>query len=438
VTDRSVTSVAALVRGAQWRMAFFCFASVGLSMCAVGLHALRDYETRSMELVARSLAFAGEPALRFNDRQAMRELIEQVANAAQIAEVTVASRNDPHWLRFERPIVGAADRMARFVEGRLIPDAATTTIGEGAELGRLSLHSNGRTLMLFLQWAFAALLGSALLMVAMIVGYSRRLASSIAAPIDGLARLTRQVRESRSFTRRAGRVGVREIDALAGDFNAMLSELELQQSTIDAHHTDLRRANETLKKLSQTDALTELPNRAYLAEHLDEVIERCRLDDRQAGLIFIDTDRFKEVNDRFGHSAGDVLLVELSKRLRDSIRDTDFVARIGGDEFVIVINPLSHSNEISSLTDRIRINLDRRVALPGGELHCISVTMGVAIFPDHADHAAGLVKAADEAMYRAKTVGRGSIGTFRPVGDAGVNDLACPWVSSSSSSSSSS
>jgi diguanylate cyclase (GGDEF)-like protein len=431
VTQPTVTSVASLLRRAQRRMALLCFACVGLSMCGVGLHALRDYETRSMELVARSIAFAGEPALRFNDKQAMLELIEQVASAAQIAEVTIDSRGEPNWLRFERPKTGVEDRVARFIEGQLIRDAAATVIGEGTQLGRISLHSNGRTLLLFVQWAMAALLISALMMIVVIGTYSRRLAKSIVRPIEGLASLTRQVRESQSFKRRAGRAGVREIDALAGDFNAMLSELELQQSMIAAHHTDLREANETLKKLSQTDSLTELPNRAYLAEHLDEVIERCRIDKRQAGLIFIDTDRFKEVNDKFGHSAGDVLLVELSKRLRESIRDTDFVARIGGDEFVIVINPLSESNEISNLTDRIRINLDRRLALPGGELRSISVTMGVAIFPDHADHAAGLVKAADEAMYRAKSVGRGSVGTFRPVGDAGVNDMACPWISSS-------
>jgi diguanylate cyclase (GGDEF)-like protein len=162
------------------------------------------------------------------------------------------------------------------------------------------------------------------------------------------------------------------------------------------------------------------------------VLERCRLDGREAGLIFIDTDRFKEVNDTYGHSAGDVLLVELSRRLRESIRDTDFVARIGGDEFVIVINPLREANEITLLTDRTRQNLDRRLALPGGDLRCTGVTTGVAVFPSHAESAAGLIKAADEAMYRAKAIGRGSVGTFRPVGDAGVNDITCPWVSSSS------
>jgi diguanylate cyclase len=418
-----MTSMAALLRSAQWRISCVSLFCVGLLMSAVGLYVLREYETRSMELVARSLAFAGEPALRFNDKQAMRELIDQVAAAAQVAEVTVDAKNARGWLSYRLPQENAEDGLARFIERQLIGDPASTSIGEGAVLGRLSLRSNGKTLMLYLQWALAALALSAVLTVLAVHGYSRRLAASIVKPINRLAGLTRQVRKSRSFQRRAAPTSVREIDALGEDFNALLSELQSQQLAIEAHHLDLRRANESLKKLSRHDPLTDLPNRAYLGEHLEAIIRRCSADHEQAGLIFIDTDRFKEVNDKYGHGAGDALLVELSKRLRQSIRDTDFVARLGGDEFVIVIDPIVDKNEVSRLTDRIRQSLDRRVQLPGAELKYISVTMGIAIFPDHAETASGLITAADQAMYRAKALGRGSVGTFKPVGDATANDL---------------
>jgi diguanylate cyclase (GGDEF)-like protein len=347
-----------------------------------------------------------------------------------LAEVTIDARNHEGWMQYAVPIDGDVDGWARLLEHGLIREPASAPIGDEPSLGQVTLRSNGKTLMLYLQWTFAALAVSALAIVFEVLGYSRRLAASIVNPIADLARLTRQVRESRSFERRAKRVAVHEIDALTDDFNALLSELQVQKEVIDAHHLDLRLANEALRKLSRHDPLTELPNRAYLGEHLEDVIQRCTRNGQQAGLIFIDTDRFKEINDRFGHRAGDALLVELSKRLRESMRDTDFVARLGGDEFVIVISPLRESVEVARLTDRIRHNLSRRVQLPGGELALISVTMGVAIFPDHAESANALIAAADEAMYRAKAVGRGSVGTFKPVGDASTNHMACPWIKS--------
>jgi len=96
-----------------------------------------------------------------------------------------------------------------------------------------------------------------------------------------------------------------------------------QQTLIEAHHDNLRRANESLKRASLHDPLTGLPNRGYLGQHLSEVIACARTQAFQVGLIFIDMDRFKEINDRHGHAAGDSLLVELSERLRSSIRDSD-------------------------------------------------------------------------------------------------------------------
>jgi len=98
--------------------------------------------------------------------------------------------------------------------------------------------------------------------------------------------------------------------------------------------------------------------------------------------------------------------------LRASIRGSDFVARLGGDEFIVVLEPLDDARQVIHLTDRIRIALDQPVQLPGARMDSISVTMGVAIFPDHADGAEGLIRAADKAMYRAKSEAPGSVATF--------------------------
>ncbi len=405
--------VAALVRNAQWRVTAFSLLGITLLMGVIGLYALREYESRSMELTARSLAFAGEPALRFNDKQAMRELIDQVVGPAQIAEIAVSDRDGMEWLRYERSSNGMIDSTARRFEQMLISMPATATIGDGPEtLGRVSLRSDGRTLMRYMIWTALALLMSMTLTAVAVFVYSRRVAWSLARPINALASLTRQVRKSRSFEHRAESSKVLEIDGLAEDFNSLLCEMQLQQSLIEAHHDKLRRANESLKRASLHDPLTGLPNRGYLGDYLSEVIADAREQAVQVGLVFIDMDRFKEINDRHGHAAGDALLVELSRRLRSSIRDSDFVARLGGDEFVIVISPQGDSSEIERLTERIRVALDQPVRLPDGHELPVSITMGMAIFPHHADTVAGLIRAADQAMYRAKAMGRGSVVTF--------------------------
>lgn len=425
MTDRRVMSVApsvaSRVRRAQWRVALFASTGLALTLSIAGLAVLRGHEQSSMHLVASSLAIAGEPALRFGDRAAMQELIDQVAGPARLAEVIVQNRSGAPWLRAERPVDGTVDAWARRLARALLPDAPSAEIGGPHDsIGRIALRSNGQTLTQYLQWAALCLAVSAAATALFVRWHARRLARWITGPIEALASLTREVRTSRDFARRAAPAAVGEIDALADDFNALLSELQAQQALIEARHTDLRRANESLWSLSRHDTLTGLPNRAYLGERLARVLEECRRHGSRAGLVFADSDRFKQINDRYGHAAGDALLIELASRLRSSVRESDFIARLGGDEFVIVLTPMRHPQEIDVLIERVRGSLNRPVRLPGGgELESISMSLGVAVYPDHADTIDDLIRAADAAMYRAKeSPQRGATATFLPSGDA--------------------
>ncbi len=136
------------------------------------------------------------------------------------------------------------------------------------------------------------------------------------------------------------------------------------------------------------------------------MVAECALTKRRAGLAFIDTDRFKQINDTYGHATGDRVLVELAERLRASIRQSDFIARVGGDEFVVVLNPPDADVDAVHLTERIDHALQVPVRLPNGELHLIGVSIGVAVYPDHADSVMTLIQAADDAMYRVKNAAR--------------------------------
>lgn len=404
---RVPTHVASLVRRGQWRIATFTIACVGLLLATAGLYASRAYEDRAMALVAQSLAVAGEPALRFDDRPAMLALLEQMADRAQLAEATITDRQGRLWLHFERPGSNWGERAARELARLLVPAPATTAIGYGADtLGSIALRSNGRTLLQYAAWSLLSLAGCLVAFALVVRLYSRSVARTLVQPIDALARLTREIRDTRAFDRRANGSSLREVNALAEDFNDLLAELQSHQEAIRQSHAGLERANAKLRAASLHDPLTRLPNRAYLFEHLASVVAECALNKRRAGLAFIDTDRFKQINDTYGHATGDRVLIELADRLRASIRQSDFIARVGGDEFVVVLNPPDADVDAVHLTERINHALEVPVKLPNGDLHLIGVSVGVAVYPDHADSVMTLIQAADDAMYRVKNASR--------------------------------
>jgi diguanylate cyclase (GGDEF)-like protein len=195
---------------------------------------------------------------------------------------------------------------------------------------------------------------------------------------------------------------VLELHALAEDFNALLAELQSQQQRIEARHRDLRRSNESLRHASLHDGLTGLPNRSHLFEHLHAVLEGGQRRGDRTALLFIDVERFKQVNDELGHAVGDALLVELARRLRGALRESDFVARHGGDEFLAVLSPLAEAAEADRCVQRIRAALAPPMRLDDGRELALGVSIGVALYPEQGGSADALIQAADAAMYRDK------------------------------------
>jgi diguanylate cyclase (GGDEF)-like protein len=168
------------------------------------------------------------------------------------------------------------------------------------------------------------------------------------------------------------------------------------------------------RHLAHHDALTGLPNREHLEAELERAVARASRHLRRVALLFIDLDGFKGVNDRFGHAAGDRLLVRVGERLRAALRAEDFVARLGGDEFVVLLDDPHEALDAARAAAGLLGALDRGVALPGGCVAAVGASIGIALFPDHGIDAPGLLAAADAAMYRVKRAGGHGVA----VGDA--------------------
>lgn len=177
--------------------------------------------------------------------------------------------------------------------------------------------------------------------------------------------------------------------------------------------TKSRNYERRIEHLATHDVLTELPNRHLLINRMQHAVEHSRRNNSQAGIMFLDLNRFKQVNDSLGHDIGDLLLKEVSVRLKKVVRETDTVARLGGDEFVIVLHDLNSVETMASVAEAVLESIAAPVNLAGHDIS-ISTSIGGSVFPKDGHDVATLLKHADLAMYQAKELGSGSFRFFDP------------------------
>jgi diguanylate cyclase (GGDEF)-like protein len=170
----------------------------------------------------------------------------------------------------------------------------------------------------------------------------------------------------------------------------------------------LRRAERDLAHLAHHDILTGLPNRASFHARLSHAIARAQRTGREIGLLFLDVDRFKLINDSLGHSIGDRVLQMVGERLRSAVRAVDSVARIGGDEFVVVVEDVQRVDDLATIARALLRRFDDPFPLDGSGVR-LTCSIGIAIYPRDATDPARLLRAADLAMYDAKQQGRNSL-----------------------------
>ncbi len=218
--------------------------------------------------------------------------------------------------------------------------------------------------------------------------------------------------------------GLRTTEVALFKQNAELDDhvLQLQQTnadliidTIEAHTLaeENEKAKVELTHLAQHDALTGLPNRILLDDRLAQAIALARRQNKQFAVMFLDLDRFKEINDSLGHAVGDQLLQSVAKRLVADVRSSDTVCRQGGDEFVILLADIEHAKDAAISAQKILATLTVPHRINQLEL-VVSVSIGISIYPDDGADAETLIKSADTAMSHAKDGGRNNYRFFEP------------------------
>ena len=202
--------------------------------------------------------------------------------------------------------------------------------------------------------------------------------------------MTRNIRESGNYGEHVEPSDIAEIDQVREEFNALLEQISIRE--------------EGLKHLASHDVLTKLPNRAYFTDILINALIRGMRKSHSHAILFIDLDRFKNINDSLGHTAGDTLLENLSLRLLTVMRGDDLIARLGGDEFTILLQEVTGAQEAIDIANRIIETLSTPFLISDHDV-VITPSIGIVMYPDHGATPEVLLKNADTAMYSAKKQG---------------------------------
>jgi diguanylate cyclase (GGDEF)-like protein/PAS domain S-box-containing protein len=181
--------------------------------------------------------------------------------------------------------------------------------------------------------------------------------------------------------------------------------------------TERVKAEEEVRRMAHHDTLTGLPNRLLLQDRLLRCLARSQREQTRLALLFLDLDRFKQINDSLGHDAGDELLKATTRRLLACVRESDTVARMGGDEFIIILPDIGFIRDAESVAQKILQVMDEPYTLAGTPM-TVSTSIGIAVYPDHGNSQAELFRSADMAMYQAKNAGRATYHVFSGAGPA--------------------
>ena len=388
---RGVATLAGQIRRALLSVTLVAILIATVGALAVGSHYLLEQMRAHLRALASVTATHSEAALLFKDRNAAEEVLRGIPPEEG---VIVAELHDASGRLLARDAKADATLPAAAIRILIQERVSADVVVDGRRIGRVTLESAGEPLLRGLLGLLVFDLLGAILVVALVLVVARRLTGHITRPLTELEAVIRTAREQRDFSRRALPCGIAEIEALRTDFHGLLDEIQRRDQ-------DLGRTHAALKRLAFRDTLTGLANRAMLESALLTALGGDAEDDERTGLVYFDIDSFKAVNDSLGHATGDALLKGLASRLTGALPPHAMPARIGGDEFVVLVSPVASEEELRALAAK----LDRALHAPmriGPHVFHPGLSIGCAISGEARMAGAELINLADHAMYLSK------------------------------------
>jgi len=367
---------------------------------------LRNDLLQDTQVLGRGLSEDCAVAMVFDDRQAASSTLNTLAAISHVAGASLFDNNHHIYAEFHNPTAryltsGKLKYAQNMFHGYAFSvthlDVYEPVIYEGERLGQLMIRvdlAKVHNVLMRYVWIGLAVVVFCSLFAFLLANKLQRL---ISEPIKSLALSMQTVSKDKNYSYRVEKISQDELGSLFDGFNEMLVQIEQRD-------IELLKNEKNLNYLAYHDALTKLPNRLLFQDRLEHSLARARREKTQLAVLFIDLDRFKNVNDSLGHDAGDEVLRIIAARLDGMVRNADTLARLGGDEFVVILEPVNKQSDARRYVEKMLDAISQPVNANGHKLH-MKASVGISIFPDNGNDIESLMKTADIAMYKAKEKG---------------------------------
>lgn len=377
-------------------------------------HDSRDRLGAMADIIASDIS----AALVFGDNKAIEKTLQSLVADPSITQLFVLNdhnkiaayyvRGNPKQtpLDLERRLKRIRRDIDHSTLFELSMDVNRPIILDGIQQGSIILELDSRIILNKL--LVSGTIGTTILLFSILGSYllAKRLGQIVTVPLLSLTTTMEEVTKTKNYRLRAEISNTVELAQLAEGFNEMLVEIANRDEA-------LLERQERLHQQANYDTLSGLPNRALFNDRLAQALLRSGRNKEKLAVLFIDLDDFKLINDTHGHRIGDLLLIEVSRRMKEIIRAEDTLARLGGDEFTAFMQNVKTDGNAILVTRKHLSNLQLPYKIEDKNLF-MSASIGIAIFPDHGSSAEVLLKSADSAMYLAKQKGKNHVELFTP------------------------
>ncbi|WP_233268512.1 diguanylate cyclase domain-containing protein [Pantoea sp. BAV 3049] len=371
----------------------------GISLSVLSMFALRSYAENNLQLVATTISYSVPQAVATGDADSVTAILQEIGSKAEFGHARILDPQGHLLTRWPPPDDDKHHAASQLVSQWLFPVPVNVPIMVGQQqVGQVWLTGSASRVLHYLSQAMKWLGGSLLVTAMLAFWLSHRMHAGILAGLQNIASVAHDVRRRRAFSQRVPSSSIAELNKLSGDFNSLLDELSDWQNK-------LQQENDTLAHQVRHDALTGLPNRTAFEQELQKQLGNPQTAS-QVAVLFIDGDRFKEVNDHYGHAAGDCVLAAMAHRLRNRLRKDDLVARLGGDEFAVLLSSIENGEQAGRVAENVIEAMREPIKLEDGTLIAQSLSVGVALAKNHSSGEA-MIAQADAAMYHIKELGGG-------------------------------
>ena len=377
------------------------------------------------EITALVIAQNSAPAFLFSDKKAAAEVIRSLNQDPNVLGADLYLPNKKLFATYRLANISDSVQMAiddskanikTMRESDFFPShllVVTPVVSEHQQVGSLTMYVDLSTTYLYIIRLALVVLAGALAAVMLARSLLKRFLHNILDPINELVSTMYDVSSNDDYSQRAMVKTDDEIGKLSGSFNFMLEQIQRRDTALGKELAERKRTEIQLDHIAHYDSVTGLPNRHFFNRHTQELTQRNEPQDFDFGLLFIDLDNFKYVNDTFGHWVGDLLLVRVAERLQSVLRTRDLVVRLGGDEFCVLLDNPKQLDVAMGLAVKILAVLSTPFNCENHEF-IVGASIGVAMMPEHVSRFDELLSCADAAMYAAKGLGKNNVQVWTP------------------------